>query len=122
MARVFRRWAKAARTVRKKKSWPQAGDTAILKLDVPALVDQHFQGLPPLVCANLPYNITTPVLRVLASSGRFFFACHLPQAVRQIGQFLQPQHLPPHSRGQAAGGDGAGGWGCSWPDPPAGRT
>lgn len=43
----------------------------ILKLDVPALVDQHFQGLTPLVCANLPYNITTPVLRVLASSGRF---------------------------------------------------
>ena len=39
----------------------------ILKLDVPALVDQHFQGLTPLVCANLPYNITTPVLRVLAS-------------------------------------------------------
>ena len=43
----------------------------ILKLDVPALVDQHFQGLTPLVCANLPYNITTPVLRVLASCGRF---------------------------------------------------
>ena len=29
----------------------------ILKLDVPALVDQHFQGLTPLVCANLPYKI-----------------------------------------------------------------
>ena len=43
----------------------------ILKLDVPALVDQHFQGLTPLVCANLPYNITTPVLRVLASCDRF---------------------------------------------------
>ena len=43
----------------------------ILKLDVPALVDQHFQGLTPLVCANLPYNITTHVLRVLASCGRF---------------------------------------------------
>ena len=43
----------------------------ILKLDVPALVDQHFQGLTPLVCANLPYNITTPDHRVLASCGRF---------------------------------------------------
>ena len=43
----------------------------ILTLDVPALVDQHFQGLTPLVCANLPYNITPPVLRVLASCGRF---------------------------------------------------
>ena len=43
----------------------------ILKLDISALADQHFQGLTPLVCANLPYNITTPVLRVLASCGRF---------------------------------------------------
>ena len=34
----------------------------ILKIDIPALVDQQFPGLTPLVCANLPYNITTPVL------------------------------------------------------------
>ena len=43
----------------------------ILKLDVPALVDQHFQGLTPMVCANLPYNITTPVLRALVEAKRF---------------------------------------------------
>lgn len=43
----------------------------ILKLDIPALVQEHFRGLRPMVCANLPYNITTPVLRVLASCGRF---------------------------------------------------
>lgn len=43
----------------------------ILKLDLSALTDQYFSGLRPLVCANLPYNITTPVLRVLASCGRF---------------------------------------------------
>ena len=48
-----------------------AGQVVSVELDVPALVDQHFQGLTPLVCANLPYNITTPVLRVLASCGRF---------------------------------------------------
>ena len=30
--------------------------------DFPALVAQHFGGLRPLLCANLPYNITTPVL------------------------------------------------------------
>lgn len=43
----------------------------ILKLDIPALVDRHFQGLTPLVCANLPYNITTPVLRALIEAKRF---------------------------------------------------
>ena len=31
-------------------------------VDFPALVAQHFGGLRPLLCANLPYNITTPVL------------------------------------------------------------
>ena len=43
----------------------------ILKLDIPALADQHFQGLTPMVCANLPYNITTPVLRALVEAKRF---------------------------------------------------
>ena len=43
----------------------------ILKLDIPALADQHFQGLTPMVCANLPYNITTPVLRALVEVKRF---------------------------------------------------
>ena len=33
-----------------------------MAVDFPALVDQHFGGLRPLLCANLPYNITTPVL------------------------------------------------------------
>ena len=41
------------------------------KLDIAALVDTHFSGLTPLVCANLPYNITTPVLSALIDSGRF---------------------------------------------------
>ena len=43
----------------------------ILKLDIPALVQEHFAGLRPLVCANLPYNITTPVLSALIDSGCF---------------------------------------------------
>lgn len=43
----------------------------IMKLDIPALVDTQFAGLTPLVCANLPYNITTPVLSALIDSGRF---------------------------------------------------
>ena len=34
----------------------------VMKLDLDALVREKFQGLRPIVCANLPYNITTPVL------------------------------------------------------------
>ena len=33
-----------------------------VKLDLNALIAEEFQGLRPIVCANLPYNITTPVL------------------------------------------------------------
>ena len=43
----------------------------ILKLDIPALIDREFPGLTPLVCANLPYNITTPVLTALVEARRF---------------------------------------------------
>ena len=34
----------------------------VMKLDLRELVDAHFSGLRPILCANLPYNITTPVL------------------------------------------------------------
>lgn len=43
----------------------------VLKLDLPQLVHEHFQGLTPLVCANLPYNITSPVLTAFVESGCF---------------------------------------------------
>ena len=43
----------------------------ILKLDIPALVRREFPGLRPCVCANLPYNITTPVLSAIIDSGCF---------------------------------------------------
>ena len=36
-----------------------------LRLDLRALIREKFQGLTPMVCANLPYNITTPVLTKL---------------------------------------------------------
>ena len=36
-----------------------------LRLDLEALVREKFAGLRPMVCANLPYNITTPVLTKL---------------------------------------------------------
>ena len=37
----------------------------ILKQNLPELVAEVFDGLTPMVCANLPYNITTPVLTAL---------------------------------------------------------
>ncbi len=43
----------------------------VMKLDLAALVSEHFGGLTPMVCANLPYNITTPVLTLLLECGLF---------------------------------------------------
>lgn len=43
----------------------------VLKLDVPALVDREFRGMTPLVCANLPYNVASPILRALVEAKRF---------------------------------------------------
>lgn len=56
----------------------------ILKLNVPALVQEHFSGLRPLVCANLPYNITTPVLSALIDSG--CFACLTVMIQKEVAQ------------------------------------
>lgn len=43
----------------------------IMKCDLAALVDEHFAGLRPILCANLPYNITTPLLTKVVESGLF---------------------------------------------------
>ena len=43
----------------------------VMKLDLPALAAEQFSGLTPMVCANLPYNITTPVLTLLLEGGLF---------------------------------------------------
>ena len=37
----------------------------VLKVDLRALIEEEFPGMPVAVCANLPYNITTPVLTAL---------------------------------------------------------
>ena len=42
-----------------------------MKLDLSSFVQEHFSGLTPIVCANLPYNITTPVLTHLIDSKQF---------------------------------------------------
>ncbi len=43
----------------------------ILKTDIPALAREKFQGLTPIACANLPYNITTPAITALIEAGCF---------------------------------------------------
>jgi len=36
-----------------------------LKIDYRELIDEKFQGLRPVVCANIPYNITSPLISKL---------------------------------------------------------
>lgn len=43
----------------------------IMKTDINALVEEHFPGLTPMACANLPYYITSPVLSALLESRCF---------------------------------------------------
>ena len=43
----------------------------ILKTDIPTLVREKFQGLTPLACANLPYNITSPAITALLEAKCF---------------------------------------------------
>ena len=42
-----------------------------MKLDLTALVAEKFDGLTAKACANLPYNITTPVITKLLEAGCF---------------------------------------------------
>ncbi len=43
----------------------------VLKLNIPALVQEKFGTLRPMACANLPYYITTPILTALLEAGCF---------------------------------------------------
>ena len=43
----------------------------VMKLDVAELAKEKFPGLTVKVCANLPYNITTPVITKLLEAGCF---------------------------------------------------
>ena len=42
-----------------------------MRLDFAQVVQEHFAGLRPILCANLPYNITTPVLTKCVESRCF---------------------------------------------------
>ncbi|MBQ2855187.1 MAG: ribosomal RNA small subunit methyltransferase A [Oscillospiraceae bacterium] len=43
----------------------------VLKLDIPAFVEEKFGGLRPMACANLPYYITSPILTALLEADCF---------------------------------------------------
>ncbi len=43
----------------------------VLRQDIPALVAEKLGGLRPVVCANLPYNVTSPLLTALIRAGCF---------------------------------------------------
>lgn len=58
----------------------------VLKIDLPALVRERFDGLTPIICANLPYNITTPVLTALIEARCFESLTVLIQ--REVAQRL----------------------------------
>lgn len=40
----------------------------IMKIDLKALIEEKFQGMKVVVCANLPYYITSPVITLLLES------------------------------------------------------
>lgn len=43
----------------------------VMKLSLAEVAAEQFQGLEPVLCANLPYNITTPFLTECARAGCF---------------------------------------------------
>lgn len=43
----------------------------VMQLSLPALVQEHLGSLRPVLCANLPYNITTPFLTACVESHCF---------------------------------------------------
>jgi len=43
----------------------------VLKQDLKQIVKEHFDGLRPAVCANLPYNVTSPLITAFIEAGCF---------------------------------------------------
>ena len=43
----------------------------VLKQDLKEIAAQHLPGLRPVVCANLPYNVTSPLLTAFIKAGCF---------------------------------------------------
>jgi len=67
----------------------------ILKTDIAKLVNDKMQGLKPCVCANLPYNITSPAISALIDSGVFEFIIVMVQrevAMRMCAKAGSPDY------------------------------
>ena len=64
-----------------------------MKMDLRALTAEHFAGLRPILCANLPYNITTPFLTACVQAGCFESLTVLIQK-EAAQRFTAPQGSP----------------------------
>lgn len=65
----------------------------VMKLDLNSLAAERFRGLTPIVCANLPYNITSPVLTRIVETPCFRSVTVLVQ--KEVAQRLSaPQGSP----------------------------
>ena len=51
-----------------------------MELDLAALIREHFAGMPVVVCANLPYYITSPIIMRLLEQ---------PQPIRALTEMVQ---------------------------------
>ena len=65
----------------------------VLKLDLTAIAAEKFQGLTPIVCANLPYNVTSPILEKLVESPCFTAFTVMIQ--REVARRLCAPHRAP---------------------------
>lgn len=59
----------------------------ILKVDLPALLEEEFPGMEVVVCANLPYYITSPILMTLLES-RLRVRCVTVMVQKEAGERL----------------------------------
>ena len=63
-----------------------------MKMDLRALTAEHFVGLRPILCANLPYNITTPFLTACVQAGCFESLTVLIQ--KEVAEHFGLDHRP----------------------------
>ena len=60
----------------------------ILKIDLHKLIEEEFQGMDVVVCANLPYYITSPVIMKLLRIDCRFVQSRLWFKKRRLSEFV----------------------------------
>ena len=65
----------------------------VMQQELPALVREHLGGLRPILCANLPYNVTTPLITAFLEAGCF-------ESVTEMIQKEVAQRLCADARGR----------------------